>query len=70
MPAMEDPELIRVLTRIESKLDNLETIYKDHLEEHQDHETRIRALEKKIWSLPSIATIIGLVALVIPFLTR
>jgi SMC interacting uncharacterized protein involved in chromosome segregation len=67
---MEDPELIRILTRIESKLDNLEKIYEDHLQEHSDHETRIRSLEKKIWSLPSLATIIAIASVLIPFLVH
>jgi len=67
---MNDPELIRVLTRIEEKLTNLENIYKDHLNEHTDHETRIRSLEKKIWSLPSAALIISAIGVLVTYLTK
>jgi hypothetical protein len=67
---MNDPELIRVLTKIESALTNLENIYKDHLQEHTDHETRIRSLEKKVWSIPSLATLIAIVSLLLPFLVH
>jgi len=68
MNPMDDPRLIEILTRIEVKLTNLEDIYKAHLDEHSDHETRIRALEKKVWTLPSLATILAVLAVVLPFL--
>ena len=41
------------LTRIEVKLDLA-------LTNHQDHETRIRTLEKARWPLPSLAVLIAL----------
>jgi hypothetical protein len=68
MDAMQDPELIKALTRIETKLDHLTETYSAHLQDHQDHETRIRALEKKVWTLPSLATILAVLAVVLPFL--
>lgn len=82
MNAMNDPELIRVLTRIEEKLTNLENIYKDHLQEHTDHETRIRtlenystsdhgirirALEKRVWQLPSAAFLLSVLGAVLSY---
>ena len=45
------------LTRIEVKLDLA-------LTNHQDHEARIRTLEKARWPLPSLAVLLSLGALV------
>lgn len=68
MSAMDDPKLIETLTRIEAKLDHLTETYTTHLKEHEDHETRIRDLEKKVWTLPSLATILAVVSVVLPFI--
>lgn len=56
MSAMDDPELIKILTRMETKLDNIIGI-------SHDHESRIRNLEKKVWALPSAAFILGAIDL-------
>jgi len=66
--AMQDPELIKALTRIEAKLDHLNETYTAHLQDHNDHETRIRALEKRVWTIPTAATLIALLAILLPFL--
>jgi cell division septum initiation protein DivIVA len=65
---MDDPELIKALTRIEAKLDYLADTYSAHLKDHDDHEERIRSLEKKVWTLPSMATLLAVLAIVLPFL--
>lgn len=67
MNPLDDPKLIETLTRIEMKLDNLAKTYQEHLADHSDHETRIRSLEKKIWSLPSAAFILNAVGAVIAY---
>lgn len=68
MDAMDDPKLVAALTRIETKLDHLTNTYSAHLTDHQDHETRLRALEKKVWTLPTAATLLAILAMVLPFL--
>ncbi len=68
MDAMDDPKLVAALTRIETKLDHFNQIYATHLVEHDDHETRIRLLEKKVWTLPTAATLLAILAMVLPFL--
>ena len=61
MPEMDSYQITEALIRIESKLDNLNTTYHDHLTDHTDHETRIRSLEKRSWSLPATAFILNTV---------
>lgn len=68
MNAMDDPKLIETLTRIETKLDHLTNTYSAHLADHQDHETRLRALEKKVWTLPTAATLLAILAIALPLL--
>lgn len=68
MDAMQDPELIKALTRIETKLDHLTDTYTSHLKDHEDHEARIRSLEKRVWTLPTAATLLAILAMVLPFL--
>lgn len=65
---MQDPELIKALTRIEAKLDHLNETYTAHLKDHDDHETRIRSLEKKVWTLPTAATLLAILAIALPLL--
>lgn len=67
MNPMDDPRLIEILTEIKVKLSNLENIYTDHLKEHSDHETRIRNLEKRVWSLPSAAFLLSVLGCVITY---
>lgn len=66
--AMDDPELIRTLTRIEAKLDHLAETYTSHLTDHADHETRIRSLEKRVWAIPSMAVIIAIASAIMTFI--
>lgn len=68
MDAMDDPKLVATLTRIETKLDHFNQTYTSHLISHDDHETRIRLLEKKVWTLPTAATLLAILAMVLPFL--
>ena len=49
------------LTRIEVKLDMA-------LANHQDHETRIRSLERGRWPLPSIAVLVAIGSLIVALL--
>lgn len=58
---MPTTELVRALTRIEVKLDRA-------ISDYEKHETRIAALEKRVWALPSAATVIALVGLVVALL--
>jgi hypothetical protein len=51
-------DLLIVLTRVETKLDTV-------IVTQQDHEARIRILERARWPLPSIAVLISLSAVVI-----
>lgn len=60
----------RIQTEISSKLDRLLDKH-DRIDERvEDHESRMRTLEKRVWSIPSIATIIALVSLVYQFTTK
>ena len=54
---MTDPGGYDRLTRIEVKLDMA-------LANHQDHEARLRTLERSRWPLPSVALLVSAGALV------
>jgi hypothetical protein len=45
-----------VVTRVDSKLDALS----GQAQQIQDHETRLRALERGRWPLPTLAVLVGL----------
>ena len=62
MSAMDDPKLIETLTRLETKLDNF-------INTSTDHESRIRGLEKRVWSIPTGAFLVNLVGVVITYLS-
>ena len=68
MDAMNDPKLIEALTRIEMKLDHITGTYSKHLEDHADHENRLRSLEKKLWALPSASLLIAIASAVFQFI--
>lgn len=68
MEAMQDPELIKVLTRIETELNHFNQTWTLHLVDHEDHETRLRALEKKVWTIPTMATLLAILAILLPLL--
>jgi hypothetical protein len=53
---LDNAEIIERLARIETRLDlTLAKLDNSHL----DHETRIRALEKKVWTAAGFAAAIG-----------
>lgn len=68
MDAMNDPKLIEALTRIEMKLDHITGTYSKHLEDHADHENRLRSLEKRLWAIPSMAVVISVATAVLQYL--
>ncbi len=52
VPLSEDAALVSFLTRVEVKLDSV-------LTRGDDHETRIRALERKVWLVAGGAAVLG-----------
>lgn len=62
MTAPIDPTVAERLIRIETKLDAA-------LSRGDDHETRIRALEKARWPIPSIAALVAVASLVVAILS-
>lgn len=65
---MDDYKLTETLTRIEIKLDSLNSTYVGHLADHTDHEARLRVLEKKIWAFPSAAALVAALGVVAGFM--
>ncbi|GEB46951.1 hypothetical protein MTE01_28960 [Microbacterium testaceum] len=51
-PPSEDAQLASFLTRVEVKLDTV-------LTRGDDHETRIRSLERKVWTAAGAAAVAG-----------
>lgn len=52
---------------ISSKLDRLLDKH-DRIDERvEDHEARVRLLEKRVWGIPSIATIIAIASFIVSF---
>ncbi|WP_431784312.1 hypothetical protein [Streptomyces chumphonensis] len=60
--------LAQAVGRIEHKLDGLIEENRDIRTDMQDHETRLRALERGRWPLPSLAALVGVAALVLTLL--
>ncbi|MCZ7413030.1 hypothetical protein [Streptomyces sp. WMMC897] len=60
--------LAQTVSRIEHKLDGLLDETRDIRTDMQDHETRLRALERSRWPLPSLAALVGLAALALTLL--
>lgn len=58
-------DLAKAVSRIESKLDSILDDTKDIRSDVQDHELRIRTLERARWPLPSIAAVTGVGALAV-----
>ncbi|MGW1885510.1 hypothetical protein [Streptomyces sp. NPDC001970] len=52
-------ELSKAFGRMESKLDAVLNDNRDIREDVQDHATRIRALESKVWAAAGGATVLG-----------
>ncbi|MEV5953716.1 hypothetical protein AB0M11_08055 [Streptomyces sp. NPDC051987] len=53
-------DLAQAVNRIESKLDNILDDAKDIRSDVQDHELRIRTLERARWPLPTIGALAGI----------
>ncbi|WDS52047.1 membrane protein [Microbacterium phage Caron] len=63
-PPSEDAPLVAFLTRVEVKLDTA-------LTRGDDHENRIRALERKVWLVAGAATVAGgLLGNLAPLITK
>ena len=62
MNSMDDPKLVEVLTRMETKLDAF-------IDKSNDHETRIRSLEKRVWAIPSAGLLLEILGTVIMYLS-
>lgn len=60
--------LAETVGRIEHKLDGLLDENRDIRSDLQDHESRLRALERSRWPLPSLAAAVGVAALVLTLL--
>lgn len=58
-------ELLVAFARVEGKIDLLNQNIAAHSRDLEDHEDRIRGLEKKIWKLPSAAIVISVAMLVV-----
>ncbi|MGW6743796.1 hypothetical protein ACWGDX_24260 [Streptomyces sp. NPDC055025] len=52
-------DLARTVDRIETKLDGILDENKDIRSDVQDHETRLRTLERNRWPLPTIGVLAG-----------
>ncbi|WDS51658.1 membrane protein [Microbacterium phage Barnstormer] len=64
VPPSEDAALVSFLTRVEVKLDTV-------LSGHNDHETRIRALERKVWLVAGAAAVLGgVLGNIAPFISK
>ncbi|AWY04859.1 hypothetical protein PBI_FLOOF_22 [Microbacterium phage Floof] len=64
VPPSEDAALVSFLTRVEVKLDAV-------LTRGDDHEARIRALERKVWLVAGAATVAGgLLGNLAPIITK
>ena len=58
-------DVYEVAVRTEQTVALLVQSDKDRADGMKDHESRLRDLEKKVWALPSIATVIALAGLVL-----
>ncbi|GII63532.1 hypothetical protein Skr01_36170 [Sphaerisporangium krabiense] len=52
-----------------NKIDAVTIAHEDIRSDHLDHETRIRALERNRWPLPSLAALIALASLILAVIT-
>lgn len=62
MAAAEEPCWSEILGELRELRINM-AILTEQLKPIADHEDRLRAVERRIWSLPSIATLIAVAAL-------
>nr|AMP54363.1 hypothetical protein [uncultured bacterium]AMP54401.1 hypothetical protein [uncultured bacterium] len=57
------------ISRLSSDLKLISEIHSITMKKINDHEERVRLLERRVWALPSAATVIAGAALVVPFIT-
>ncbi len=55
-------EMAEIKTSVKDDMNEIKTTVRDG---HKDHELRIRLLEKRVWSIPSLSTLIALAALLV-----
>lgn len=55
---------------VSTRLDSLAYGHSDALKDLADHESRIRALERARWPLPSLAVVISIAGLIFAIVTR
>lgn len=63
-------EVYDAVVRLTGRVDVLITQQSQTQVEVQDHETRLRTLERARWPLPAAAVLLSIAALTIPFFTR
>jgi len=63
-------EVYDAVVRLTGRVDVLISQQSTTQAEVQDHESRLRSLEKARWPLPSAAVLLSIAALIIPLVTR
>lgn len=63
-PTPSTMDIMILITRMEGKLDAyISTLPKDV----EDHEARLRVVEKRIWSIPTMAGVVNFLVMLITF---
>lgn len=63
-------EVYDAVVRLTGRVDVLISEQRTNSDRGQDHETRLRVLERARWPLPSAAVLLSIAALIIPLVTR
>ena len=63
-------EIYDAVVRLTGRVDVLIEQQNHTAQEVVDHEARLRALEKARWPLPSLAVVLSLAAIVLPFFVK
>jgi hypothetical protein len=63
-------EVYDAVVRLTGRVDVLISQQSTTQNEVQDHESRLRVLEKARWPLPSAAVLLSVAALIVPLFTR
>lgn len=63
-------EIYDMVVRVGAAVDRVADQLVDLRKDRDDHESRLRSLEKARWPLPSLALIVSLAAIAIPFVSR
>lgn len=61
-------DIYRIVEKTNSEVTAMRSELKVGDEVRHDHEVRIRAVERKVWALPSIATVLGLIGIALSVL--